>query len=104
MAYQLSKPSEILAPYIRHYWTLEHCLTEGAEHVQRIVPNGLFELSFYLGDLPQPTNANRSFPGNSLVTGQLKDYYDIKVIRRLSLFSVIFQPHGLSMFFDIPMS
>ena len=104
MEYYISKPSLILSKFVKHYWTIENCIPNGKEHIQRIVPNGLSELIFYLGDKPVSTDRNISINDNTLITGQLSGYYDIKVTGKLSLFSIIFHPYGLSMFFDIPLS
>jgi len=83
---------------------MENRMPVGAEHIQRIVPNGLAELIFYLGDLPQSMDAVKDLPEHSLLSGQQKSFYDIRVTGNLSLFSIIFQPHGLVVFFDIPVS
>lgn len=104
MEYCLSKPSALLAGFVKHYWTLNNCLLAGTEHVQRIVPNGLAELTFYLGYKPESLNSSKSLSDNILLTGQLSEYYDIRVKENLSLFSIVFQPHGLCSFFDFPVS
>lgn len=104
MDYNISMPSLLLSKYVKHYWAIENCIPEGKEHIQRIVPNGLSDLIFYLSDKPESIEEKKSFSDNTLITGQLSEYYDIKLSGRVSLFSVIFQPHGVSMFFDIPLS
>jgi hypothetical protein len=104
MSYCISNPSTVLSKFVKQYWSIEDCLTSSKEHVQRIVPNGLIELMFYLGDLPKSIDENKNFSENSLVTGQLNEYYDIKVTGNLSMFSITFQPYGLSVFFDIPVN
>ncbi len=82
---------------------MENCIPEGEEHVQRIVPSGLLELIFYLRDKPVPTDRNKSIDENTLITGQLNEFYDIRITGNISLFSIIFLPHGLSVFLDIPL-
>ena len=74
----------------------------GKEHIQRIVPSGLTDLIFYLKDKPESSKINNPIIENTLISGQTNEYYDLTVRGDLSLFSIIFQPHGLSMFFDIP--
>lgn len=83
---------------------MENRMPVGMEHIQRIVPNGLAELIFYLDDLPQSMDTHKDLSEHSLLSGQQKRYYDIRVSGHLSLFSIIFHPHGLVMFFDIPIS
>lgn len=103
MAYHISKPSFELSRFIKNYWALENCLPDGEEHIQRIVPSGLLELVFYFNDKPEPAARNKSLNENTLITGQLSEYYDLKITGKISLFSIIFQPHGLAAFLDLPL-
>ncbi len=102
MEYKISKPSQFLSRYIKYYWSLENCIPVNKEHIQRIVPSGLFELIFYLRDKPQMINQQKSISDSIILTGQLKNYHDLKVTGNLSLFAIYFLPHGLSMFLDLP--
>jgi AraC-like DNA-binding protein len=104
MTFCISKPSILLSKFVKHYWTIESCIPKNNEHIQRIVPNGLSELMFYFGDKPESTDKNISIDHNTLIKGQLNGYYDIKITGELSLFSIVFQPYGASMFFNIPLS
>ena len=74
----------------------------GNEHIQRIIPSGLFELIFYFGEKPETTDPKKTINDNIILTGQLKNYHDLKVSGNLSLFAIYFLPHGLSMFLDLP--
>jgi AraC-like DNA-binding protein len=104
MEYNTSQPSGLLSDFVKQYWAMDAVHHNGNEHIQRIVPNGLQDLTFYIGDRPVPLDNDRSYSENTLISGQLKDYYDIKVHGSFTLFSVIFQPYGLSAFFDIPVT
>ena len=104
MEYKMVEPSPLLSNYIKHYWYLESCSPSGTKHIQRIVPSGLIECMFYFGKRPKSLTTKNSFEENSLLTGQLKTYYDIQITAPLSVFSIIFKPHGLAMFFDIPVN
>lgn len=97
------KPSSSLSRYIKSYWMIENCLPPGVKHTHRIVPCGLFELSFYLAEKPTSATNNKNITDNTVITGQLKEYYDINISGKLSLFSIYFYPHGLAMFLDIPL-
>lgn len=103
MGFQLAQASDVLAPFVKSYWGMDHSFSPGKECLQRIVPNGLSELIIYLGDLPESMDPGKSITAHSLLSGQLKEYYDLKVSGHLSLFSIIFQPHGLMAFFDLPL-
>ena len=103
MYYYISKPSFFLSQYVKQYWSLESCIATGREHIQRIVPNGLFELIIYLDDKPITIDQQKSVSDNIVITGQLNSYHELKVMGKLSLFAIYFLPHGLSMFLDLPM-
>ncbi|MFC2124862.1 DUF6597 domain-containing transcriptional factor [Bacteroidota bacterium] len=103
MSLLISKPSGSLSPYIKQYWMIENCMRPGAIYTHRIVPCGLMELTFHLGDVPKVNNYQLSLPDNALISGQLNEYYEIDVSGHLSMFSVTFQPQGAMMFFDLPL-
>ena len=103
MSFALFKPSAFLSQYVKHYWTLENCCPPGVEYTHRVVPSGLFELILYLKNRPRTDDSRKSINDNLLVSGQLKDYYDLRISGNLSLFSINFHPHGLAMFLDIPL-
>jgi AraC-like DNA-binding protein len=104
VSYHISKPSLFLSQYVKQYWAIENCLPTGTEHIQRVVPNGLMELMFYLGDKPKVSEENKQLSESSMLSGQQKSYYDIAVSGKLSLFSISFQPFGAKLFFDIPVN
>ena len=104
MCFNTTYPSLILSPYVKLYWGIGNCVSTGQDYLQRIVPSGLIELSFYLGDRPKVLDADRDFTGNTVITGHLKGYYELQITGRLSLFSISFQPQGAMMFFGIPIS
>ncbi len=102
MDFFIHQPSSYLSQYVKAYWMIENIMVSGKEHLQRIVPSGLFELSFYLADIPQSLDNRKLINENSMITGQIRSYFDIKVKGSLSLFSIYFYPHGLAKFIDIP--
>jgi len=103
MKFHQQKPSSLLAPFIKSYWMIENAMAEGRQHVQRIVPTGLLELSFYLKDRPLVSDNKKQVSEKAVVTGQFKDFFDIRISGRLSLFSIYFYPHGLALFLNIPL-
>jgi AraC-like DNA-binding protein len=102
MNYNISKPSVFLSPYVKQYWSLESCIPAGKEHIQRVVPSGLFEIILYFDKKPETTDPKKAIHDNIILTGQLKNFHDLKVTGNLSLFAIYFLPHGLSMFLDLP--
>jgi AraC-like DNA-binding protein len=103
MIYKIAKPSLELSPFVKHYWTMDKNNPIGQEYMQRIVPCGLLEIIFYFDNKPVSSDQDKSIDENTVITGQLNEYYDIKISGKISLFSVIFQPHGLSAFLDLPL-
>ena len=101
MEFELIKPSRELSNYVKYYWVLE--TTPTSPYIHRIIPNGLPELIFYLSDKPQVLDGKKELSDSILVNGQLNSFFDISISKKLSLFSVYFSPHGLSMFLDLPM-
>lgn len=104
MNFLTAKPSALLAPYIKQFWAIDNCLSEGKTHTQRIIPSGMPELMIYTGALPVASVEEKSLDAGIIVSGQQKGFYDLKITRSFSLFSITFQPYGMMMFFDIPLS
>lgn len=104
MGFYFGKPSALLSPYVKQYWGLENCLKPGEEHEQRIVPNGLMDLTFYLGERPVLLNHQQDSIESTVLTGHCNSPYDLRVIGNMRLFSVSLRPLGASMFFNLPMS
>ena len=104
MNYNIAKPSGLLSQYVKQYWGLENCVVAGKEHIQRIVPSGLFELIFYLENKPEILDKQKAISENIFITGQLKNYHDLRITGNLSLFAIYFLPHGLSVFLDLPVN
>lgn len=103
MKYNISKPSSELKQYVKHYWSLRNCLSADKNHIHRIIPNGLIELIFYFEDKPLSGDKEISINENTLLTGQLSKYYDLTISGNLNLFSILFKPHGISAFLNIPL-
>jgi AraC-like DNA-binding protein len=102
MSFQLAYPSQKLRPFIKQYWAIENVVKSGEAYSQRIVPSGLPELILFIGH--KPKSQSRTMEAHCLLSGQNKDYYDIHISENLSLFSVLFQPQGLSQFYNLPIS
>ena len=99
----IAQPSACLAPYIKQYWGIENNSCESTGYTIKVVPHGLMELDFYLGNRPTINNTGTDISENTILSGQQKQYYDIHITDKLFLFSVIFQPAAAMLFFDLPM-
>lgn len=104
MSFNFANPSPLLSPFIKQYWALETNAHANKEHMQRIVPNGLMELTIYLGEKPAVVDPEKTIHENTTLSGQLNKFYDLKIKGHLSLFSISFLPYGAMMFFNVPLN
>jgi AraC-like DNA-binding protein len=102
MNFQTAKPSALLAPFIKGYWAMENCDVPAQGYLQRIVPSGLNELLFYSGNRPEIIPEGKSYEANAVLSGHHKNFYDIKIREKISLFSILFEPGALKIFLNIP--
>jgi AraC-like DNA-binding protein len=98
------KPSKALSSFIQFYWIFE-LDSRNIIEPHRIVPTGCVELMFQYGDgLLKMKNNEISLQPNSIITGQLTDFYDVIQTGKTAFLSVLFKPHAAKMFFDLPIS
>lgn len=98
---QIIRPSALLAPYIRYYWTLDNCINPGHLHIQRIIPTGCPELLFYFKNAPVYRRPNHISSASSFICGQQTGFYNIEVKGTNQMLAVVFQPYGLKAIFNI---
>ncbi|MDA3867921.1 MAG: hypothetical protein PF489_14410 [Salinivirgaceae bacterium] len=79
MFFHIGKPSPLLKQYVKSYWMIENTLPVGKNHTQRIVPTGLFELSFYLADKPTPLQTNKQFSDSAMLTGHSNSFLTFRL-------------------------
>lgn len=104
MSIKMLRPSSELEPYIRLYWSLESSLKPEEYHIQRIVPSGLPEIIFYENNIPDSTAECGNTKSLSQICGQKNNFFDLTLSGKTKLFSIVFQPYGLSAILDIPVS
>lgn len=104
MSFRFGNPSPILSPFVKNYWAIENHSYHGETHVQRIIPCGLPELSFYFDAVPDSPKMEKAISARSIIGGQQTQYFDYHIRGRLDMFSIAFHPNGLSAFFNIPAS
>lgn len=102
VSYLVANPSFPLSRFVKQYWAIENCSQGKMNHTQRIVPNGLTELTFYLGNRPVSLDRDRQLPENAIINGHLRSYFDLEISGSLRMFSVSFLPFGVSAIFNIP--
>lgn len=104
MSIEIIQPSPLLAPYVRMYWTMKSSLKPGEQHIQRIVPNGLVEITFYQNNVPESSSKTGFLKSQTQISGQRNCHSDLIVTGETELFSILFNPQGISNFFKIPAS
>lgn len=104
MSFSIAQPSPFFSHVIKQYWTIESYIPKGEKHIQRIIPSGLLDLSFYFGDIPTSSDHNKAIHEPTSVTGHLNEFYNLELTGHISLFSIQFTPLGLSLFIDSPIN
>jgi AraC-like DNA-binding protein len=102
--FNLAKPSLLLTPYIKHYWSIENTEKPEDQYVQRIIPSGMIEMIFYINSRPRILDDAKYFSENVILSGHQKDFYDLQCNGNLSVFSIVFRPEGLMKFFNVPLN
>lgn len=102
MSIKILEPATDLEPYIKQYWGIENVLPKNEKHIHRVIPSGLPELTLYIDHLPKVLNNKKDFENNFILNGHHRQFYDLQIENKLSVFSVVFQPQGLMAFFNLP--
>lgn len=98
--FQIIPPSELLAPYVKHYWFLTACSPRQMH--ERIIPNGLICLMFHRGERIFSSTQNR-FQPRAFLSGQGTGYSDLVYAGSIDLACIVFQPAGAKAFFNMPL-
>ncbi len=100
MSISVAKPSPHLSGYVKQFYAVEASSDASETYTHRIVPTGLTEIMFFSGRLPKASDERKNISERSILSGQQKAYYDLIIPGTVSLFSIVFEPHGLMRFFD----
>lgn len=106
MCLRIFKSGEILAPYIKFYWTLNLNQLPSSDNSIRIIPNGLIGLTIHYGDHLINTKQNNQFEkqSSSLISGQTTEFFDITQTGKTGMVTVLFKPHGARLFLNMPLT
>lgn len=103
MEYRTYPPHPDLAPLIDCYWTLE--VPAAPDPVkQRIIPDGLIELAFILGDdiKRYTTQSEYILQPRAMVLGQTMAPFYIEPVGAVNTFAIRFYPYGFAAFTNVP--
>ncbi len=102
----LIEPSEILKRYIKNYYIVEINNPLVYLPAERVYPLGSSTLLFHYG-LPskfKKKNSSEYIEPKLLICGQQTTYYDLSLSGKTGMIFIVFKPHGLKQFFNIPMN
>jgi len=100
MSISVARPSPHLSGYVKQFYAVETSSDTSGTYTHRIVPTGLTEIMFFSGSLPKASDERKNISERSILSGQQKGFYDLIIPGKVSLFSIVFEPHGLMRFFD----
>ena len=99
LEYREMAPSPRLAPFVKCYWTLRGT-PDGASAVERILPDGSFELVFHFGD---PFLANGERQPQAMLVGQIRRPTLVTPSSRVDVLGIRFRVGGAAAFFRQPL-
>ena len=100
LSYSEVAPSAPLARFVKCFWTLRGNAGD-APPVERILPDGAFELVFHFGD---PFVANGGAQPHAMLVGQIRRPTLVTPSRNADVLGVRFHVGGTAAFFRAPMS
>lgn len=103
MNFQILKPHQDLATFVKCYWTLE-IPKEQTPKKNTIVPDGCIKMIFHYGDLYKHYDEKgiSSFLPRCFVIGQLTKPYEVEPTGETGTFFVCFNPNGFLPFTKFP--
>jgi len=102
--YHFYRPANQLSPYINYYWSAKSEKLQGLL-VNRITPTGFTEITFHFGEVPARLNSRQDQPQPmAMACGLFNEYFDLKIGSVTDMFSVVFRPAGMALFFKFPIS
>lgn len=106
MTHNFYKPNPRLRNFIKFYWSLyPGCLTGKTKPI-RVIPSGLIELTFYLGN--QVTivdhHGSKLLTANATICGQRSNYFDYQTGEYSGVFSAAIKPAGAKSIFGLPIN
>ena len=103
MDYQTYQPHPDLESLINCYWTLKVPASEDNQK-QRIIPDGLIEVAFILGDDIKRYTSDDEFilQPRAMVLGQTMEPFYIEPTGNVDTFAIRFYPYGFANFVAVP--
>jgi AraC-like DNA-binding protein len=99
-SFQIIQPSELLSPYVKHYWLMT--INSAVQASERVIPTGMMCLMFHRGERIFSSSEEQWQP-RTFLSGQDISYTDLSYYGDIDMISVEFRPGGAKAFFKMPM-
>ena len=98
------EPNNILRRYITNYCIVEINNPTDFLPTERVFPNGNICAVFHYGSPAKfkKRDSSEYIEPNLVICGQQTNYYDLSLSGKTGMILIIFKPHGLSAFFNLP--
>lgn len=104
MKYQILPPPAALQAFVRFFWVLELDSPQDVPVPHLIIPNACPALMFHYGDSLAELRSNQPVTrhASAVLSGQVTRHYTVIQPGITGLVSVVFEPHALAVFLNIP--
>ncbi|MFC2117540.1 DUF6597 domain-containing transcriptional factor [Bacteroidota bacterium] len=103
---EINEPTGILRKYIKNYCIVEINNSMDYMPYERVFPHGNVTLVFHYG-LPskfKKKKSNEYIESSLVICGQQTGYYDLSLSGKTGMILIIFKPHGIKPFFNLPIN
>ncbi len=103
---EIIEPTGILKKYIKNYCIVE--INNSMDYIpcERVFPHGNVTLVFHYGSPSKfkEKKSNEYIESNLVICGQQTSYYDLSLSGKTGMILVIFKPHGVKPFLNLPIN
>ncbi len=100
------EPIKTLSKYIKNYCIVEIDNSMDYLPFERVFPQGNVTLVFHYGSPSKfkEINTNEYVELNLVICGQQTSYYDLSLSGKTKMILIVFEPHGVEPFFNLPIN
>lgn len=100
------EPTGILKKYIKNYYIVEISNSMDFIPSERVFPHGNITLVFHYGPPSKfkEINSSEYIESNLVICGQQSSYYDLSLSGKTGMILIVFKPHGVEPFFNLPIN
>lgn len=103
---EIIEPTGILKKYIKNYCIVEINNSMDYMPCERVFPQGNVTLVFHYGSPSKfkEKTSNEYIESNLVICGQQTSYYDLSLSGKTGMILIIFKPHGVKPFLNLPIN